>query len=127
MRQRKEESLQIAVSNYLKLQYPKVVFTSESSGIRVPMGIAKKMKMQRSEDKQLDMMIFKTNKLYAGLFMELKKDEDEVYCKDGSLRKDKHIQAQYKTILKLREQGYCAGFYCGFENCKFTIDNYMKL
>jgi len=52
-----EENLQIAISSYLKYQYPDVIFTSESSGIRLTIGQATKAKKQRSKHKLPDMII----------------------------------------------------------------------
>ena len=126
-RQNKEEILQIAVSNYLKVQYPNVVFTSESSGLRLPMGLAVKAKRQRSKHKLPDMIILKSNSFYCGLILELKKDENEIYKKDGSYRKTEHVQEQLKTLNILKEQRYLALFACGFDECKKIIDKYMKL
>jgi len=122
---KQEESLQIAVSKYLKLQYPDVIFTSESSGIRLTMGQAVKAKKCRSDAKLPDMMIFEARGDYSGLLIELK--VKPVTLKDGSLNKDKHVQAQYKMLKRLQIKGYCAFFAVGFEVAKKLIDDYMKL
>lgn len=126
-RQNKEESLQIAVSKYIKLQYPNVVFTSESSGLRLPMGLAVKAKEQRSKHKLPDMIILKSNSSYCGLILELKKDKNEVYKKDGNYKGNYHIQEQLKTLDILTSQRYLASFACGFKQCKEIIDLYMNL
>jgi hypothetical protein len=124
---KQEESLQIAVSTYLKLQYPDVYFTSESSGIRVSIGTAVKMKKQRSNHKQLDMIILEPRGGFHGLILELKKDRGEVWDKNGYYRKDKHIQDQLNSILLLDKKNYYADFGCGFDECKYMIDCYMNL
>lgn len=123
---KQEERLQTAVARYIKVQYPNVVFTSESSGIRVSMGVAVQMKKQRSVHKLPDMIILKSNGKYNGLMIELKKDRKEIYKKDGSFRKSEHIEAQRDTLLKLREQGYMAVFACGFDEAKNVVDYYMS-
>ena len=122
---KQEESLQIAVSRYLKLQYPDVIFTSESSGIRLTIGQSVKAKKCRSEKKLPDVMIFEPRGDYSGLLIELK--VKPVALKDGSLSKDKHIQAQNAMLTRLRIKGYCAFFAVGFEVAKTLIDEYMKL
>jgi len=122
---KQEESLQIAVSKYLKLQYPDVIFTSESSGIRLTMGQAVKAKKCRSGPKLPDVMIFEPRGRYSGLMIELK--VKPVNLKDGSLSKNKHIQEQDKMLQRLQMKGYCAFFAIGFECAKGLIDEYMKL
>lgn len=124
---KKEENLQIAISAYLKLQYPNVYFTSESSGIRVPMGVAVKMKKQRSTHKQLDLIILEPKGVYHGLILELKKDANEILTKNGKYRVNDHIKEQLESIEVLRNKGYFASFGCGFKECKNLIDFYMKL
>lgn len=127
MRKRKsqEESSHIAIANYIRLKYHDVVFTSESSGIRVPMHLAVMMKRQRSIHKQPDMIILEPNKLYNGLVMEIKKDVSEVYLKNGQYSNSKHIQEQLKTLKLLQEKGYFATFACGIDHAIKIIDNYM--
>lgn len=122
----KEESIQIALSKYIKLKYPKVYFTSESSGLRVPIGTAKKMKSQRSRHKQLDMIILEPRKNYHALIIELKKDAKEVYKNNGDYRKSQHIQEQLESINFLKDKGYFATFGCGYKNCIDLINWYMS-
>lgn len=125
-RERKEETLQTAVSTYLKLQHPNIVFTSESSGIRVPMWTAVQMKNQRSNHKLPDLIVLEPRKGYHGLIMELKKDRKELYLKDGGLRKLEHIQEQNKTLELLSEKGYRATFACGIDECLTIIKEYLS-
>ena len=127
MRNNLEEKLQIAIAKYIRYQYPNVIFTSESSGIRVNMGTAIKMKAQRSKHKLPDLMIFQSNTFHCGLFIEMKKDHKELYKIDGSLRKSEHVEEQAKTLKLLTEQGYKALFGCGFDECKQIIDDYLML
>ena len=120
-----ETSLQIAVSDYIKLRYKGVVFTAESSGLRVPIGTAKKMKRQRSVHKQPDMIILEPRGNYCGLILELKKTGTRL--KDGSLPNNEHINEQKKTLKLLSDKGYCASFAVGFDEAQITIDSYMML
>ena len=128
MRQnKKEERLQSAIARYLRLQYPDVIFTSESSGIRVPMSLAVQMKAQRSNHKQLDLIILEPRGWYYGLIIELKKDRKEIYLKKGGYSKKPHIQEQLKSIELLKSKGYYSCFSCGFDETKDLIDKYMSL
>lgn len=127
MRQKKEERLQSQLARYIRMQYPNVVFTSESSGLRVPMGLAVQMKSQRSEHKLPDMIILESNNKYNGLVIELKKDRAAIYKKDGSFRKSEHVDAQRETLRLLKLQGYMAVFACGFDDAKNVVDYYMSV
>lgn len=122
----KEESIQIAVSKFIKLAYPNVVFTSESSGVRVNMGTAIKMKKQRSNHKLPDMIILEPRNGYHGLCLELKKSRQGVYLKNGSLSSLEHIQEQQKTLNVLTEKGYLALFACGIDEALQIIQKYLK-
>jgi len=120
-----EDRLQIDVSEHIKSEYPDVIFTSESSGLFLTTGQAVKAAKCRSGPKLPDMMIFEPRGRYSGLLIELK--VKPVTLKDGSLSKDKHVQAQYKMLKRLQIKGYCAFFAVGLEVAKRLIDDYMKL
>ena len=122
---KKEEQLTKAVSKYLKIQYPDVVFTCDASGVRLTMGQATALKAQRSVHKIPDMIILKPNAEYHGLILELKSEDSSPYLKDGSLSKGQHIQEQNQTLTTLLNIGYYAVFAVGFDNAKKVIDNYM--
>ena len=126
MAQKKEEKIQSALARYIRMQYPEVVFTSESSGIRVSIGVAVQMKAQRSKHELPDMIILKSNSKYNGLVIELKKDRKEIYKKDGTFKKSEHIDGQRETLRLLKAQGYMAVFACGFEEAKNIVDYYMN-
>ncbi len=124
---KKEEQLSKAVSKYLKIQYPDVVFTCDASGVRLTMGQATALKAQRSVHKIPDMIILKPNGEYHGLILELKSEDSSPYLKDGSLSKGQHIQEQNQTLTALLNIGYYAVFAVGFDNAKKIIDDYMNL
>lgn len=126
MRQPSEESLQIAVSRYLRLQYPTLIFTAESSGIRLTIGQAVKAKKMRSESGLPDLIILEPRGPYHGLVLELKKEGTTIFLKDGSLTKNKHIREQHAVMKKLFHKGYMALFACGYEHAKIIIDKYME-
>lgn len=123
---KKEEQLSKSVSRYLKLQYPDVVFTCDSSGIRLTIGQATALKAQRSTHKIPDMIILKPNAEYHGLILELKSEDSSPYLKDGSLSKGQHIQEQNQTLTALLNIGYYAVFAVGFDNAKKIIDDYFN-
>lgn len=121
---KREESIHQAVCKYIKSQYPDCIFSSESGGIRLTMGQAIKAKSLRSESKLPDLLIMEARGGYCGLFIEIKKDS--VWLRDGSLSKDKHIQAQAAVLDRLKKKRYYAVFGCGLELTMSIIDRYMK-
>lgn len=123
---KKEESLSKAVSRYLQIQYPNIVFTCDASGVKLTMGQAVSLKAQRSVHKIPDMIILKPNADYHGLILELKSIDSSPFLKDGSLSKSVHVQEQNKTLNILLNAGYYAVFAVGFDNAKEIIDKYMK-
>ena len=115
-----------AVSKYIKTQYPNTVFTSDSSGVRLSIGNAKKMIALKSIHKIPDLIILHPNKNYHGLIIEIKDKDKSPYLKNGKLSTSKHVQEQNKTLKYLSKLGYKAVFGVGFEQCKKIIDEYFK-
>lgn len=124
--QQKEQDIHISICQYIKLQYPNVIFTSESSGLRVSMYQAKLLKKMRSSAGLPDIMILEPRKGYYGLFLEVKRDDFKVYKKDGGLVKNTHIEEQEEILHQLSQKGYKAMFVCGFDDAKAFIDYYLS-
>lgn len=57
-----------------------------------------------------DFMIFDPRGGYSGLAIELKAQDVIIYKKDGSLRKNEHIEAQNHVLEQLRKRGWRAEF-----------------
>lgn len=123
---KKEESLQLSVCKYLKLQYPQVIFCCDfAAGIKLNIGQAVKASKMRSSRGLPDIMIFQPNKHNHGLFIELKTKSP--YLKDGvTLRKDEHLEQQNEILNSLILRGYGACFAIGFDEAKDIIDTYLK-
>jgi hypothetical protein len=121
---RPEEQIHFQISDYLRLQYPKVFFISEASGIRVSMGMSKKLKRMRSSHVHLDIYILYPNKNHHGLILELK--AQKIHKKDGELFNNEHLRDQALTIKKLNKLGYKASFATSFNEAKKLIDEYMN-
>lgn len=145
-----ELELQMQVADYLRLQYPDVLFHSDfSSGIKLTMGQAIKQKrLQGGRRAWPDMFIAEPKNVKAeckvitdgdvikdahfleqkyGLFIELKKEGTRIFKKDGTLVSDAHICEQFDMLEQLRRRGYVAEFACGFDEAKKIIDEYLKL
>lgn len=136
-----EAEVQVQVADYLRLQYPSVMFHSDfGSGIKLTMGQAIKQKRQNGGRRAWpDMFIaevkyigeaingahFAEQVANYGLFIELKKAGTRIYKKDGTLVADEHIREQFDVLEQLRKRGYMAEFACGFDEAKKIIDEYL--
>lgn len=131
-----EADLQVQVADYLRLQYPDVMFHSDyGSGIKLTMGQAIKQKRQNGGRRAWpDMFIAEpwvsienqiNGTLCAGLFLELKKKGTRIFKKNGTLVANEHIREQFDTLKALRHKGYAAEFACGFGEAKEIIDRYL--
>ncbi|MBQ1528628.1 hypothetical protein IIZ77_03215 [Candidatus Saccharibacteria bacterium] len=125
-----ESDLQVMVADYLRLQYPEVLFHSDfGSGIKLTMGQAAKQKRQNGGRRAWpDMFIaepygFGYN-AKSGLFIELKKKGVRLKKKNGEWASE-HIAEQAEVLERLEFRGYRAVFAVGFDEAKEIIDNYL--
>jgi len=122
-----EKQIHKLVCQYLDMQYPNVIYTSDSSGVRVSIGMAKALKSIRCKGYKIpDLIIMHPNKLYHGLIIEIKKDLSQILTKSGTFKKNQHVQDQLKSLEELKRLGYAAIFGCGFVHCKSVIDVYFN-
>ena len=121
-----EFSEQKSLCQYISLQYPDVIFASDLSGIRLPQGLANKIKSLKCGRGIPDLFIYEPKGGYAGLAIELKATGVVTHKKDGSLLSNDHLKEQEEMLLKLSEKGYLALFCIGFDNAKIIVDAYMK-
>lgn len=122
-----EAQIHEAVCNYIRLQYPNVLFNSDMSGIKLTMGQAVRAAKLRSNSGFPDIVIYEPNGLWFGLFIELKKDEECLYNKNGTIKKTEHLDKQKEVIKSLNLSGYKAVFACGYDEAKKIIDDYLKI
>jgi len=121
----KEYDLSRQVANYLKYQYPKVIFHFDYAGLNLSKAQAGRMKAIQGGRGFPDLMILQPTDEYHGLFIELK--AASIFKKDGTIKKDTHLQEQRDMLCDLTQRGYYATFGCGFEDCKKIIDEYLHL
>lgn len=144
-----EAVLQEQVADYLRLQYPDVLFHSDfGSGIKLTPGQAARQKRQNGGRRAWpDMFVaepvwshscmgkhfreFKEDPCLMddylqgyGLFLELKKEGTRLKKKNGDWATE-HIAEQAEVLEKLRQRGYCAEFAVGFDGAKRIIDEYL--
>lgn len=123
---RKEEDAHATICKYVRLIYPDVIFTSDGSGLRLPMGLAKKYSGLKSGRGIPDLLILEPNNTYRGLMLEIKREGTRVFLKDGSLSIDKHIREQAVVLDRLHKKGYAAYFCIGAKQGIEYVDKYMN-
>ena len=131
----KESDLQIQVADYLRLQYPDVLFHSDfCSGIKLTMGQAAKQKRQNGGRRAWpDFFIAQPAQRSSeypeacykfGLFLEFKKEGTRLKKRNGEWASE-HIAEQAAVLEMLRYRGYVAEFAVGFDEAKRIIDEYL--
>ena len=125
---RDEAQLAYAISEYLALKYPGVIYRWDAGGLRLTIGQAKVLKDKlRHQRGYPDLFIAEPRGKWHGMFLEIKKDRSEVWLKDGkTLRKNKHIREQAEVLGRLFELGFYAAFGMGWDDCRSKIDNYLQ-
>ena len=133
-----EKQLHKSICDYIKLQYPKVLFNTDMSGIKLTMGQAIQAKKLRSDDGYPDIVIYEIGLgMYHSLFLEIKKETP--YKKDGTLKKMiryehiggikvpyDHLERQNQMHIKLRKRAFKAEFVWSLDMAKEIIDDYLK-
>lgn len=137
---RAEDHIVKQISEYLNSQYPKLIWHFDlSSGGCMTIGMAKRNSLINKCKGYPDLFIaksktvitseelpFDTEFTYFGLFLELKTEGTTIYKKDGTLRKDQHLEEQNLMLYRLERYGYMARFACGFFEAKKIIDSYLN-
>jgi hypothetical protein len=123
-----EQKLQNSVCDYIRAQYPNVLFMVSASGFNTDNRKGAQLaRMQNPTKGWPDLFIAQRgNGIGSGLFMELKPERYELYKKDGSLRKNEHTETQAEVHKMLHAKGYKATFAVGFDQAKQIIDEYLK-
>lgn len=123
-----EKTLQRAVCDYIRYRYPGAMFNSDLAGAtKLTPGQASAMKNLRDRRGYPDLAIYEPFNGFHGLFIELKREGEKIYKKDGSLVADQHIQEQEQCLQKLRARRYRAEFAVGFDQARRIIDEYMDI
>ena len=142
---KKEEKLHLKVCDYLRNNYPDVLFRTDfSSGMKMTPGqAAKHKKFQKSRawpdlfiaksTTRIDYEYFTTGAFpirpfvdgYSGLFLELKAEGTKLYKKNGEMVANKHYQEQAEMLEKLRSNKYKAEFAIGYEDAIKQIHDYL--
>jgi hypothetical protein len=109
-----EAGVQKAVIDYIKYQYPHVLYCASAGGVRTSMKQAIKMKATGYVKGVPDLQIFEPVGNYHGLLIEIK-DLKGVVSKE-----------QKQWIKDLNDRGYYATYCKGVESTIKVIDDYFK-
>ena len=137
---KKEETLHLKVCDYLRKNYPDVLFRTDfSSGMKMTPGqVAKHKKFQKSRAWP-DLFITKPgqdvfrdslsgekyHEFFGGLFLELKAEGTKLYKKNGEMVANRHYREQAEMLKKLRDEHYYAEFVIGYEDAIKQIHEYL--
>lgn len=123
---KKEEILHLKICDYLRKNYPNVLFRTDfSSGMKMTPGQAAKHKKFQKSRAWPDLFIAESNNFASGLFLEIKAEDVIVFNSNGKVRKNKHLIEQDKMLKKLRSKGYRARFAIGYNQAIFEIQQYL--
>ena len=137
---KKQELLHLKVCDYLRKNYPDVLFRTDfSSGMKMTPGQAAKHKKFQKSRAWPDLFIAKPEKdvfrdsfsgdkyfeFFAGLFLELKAEGAKLYKKNGEMVANKHYREQAEMLEKLRLNGYIAEFAVGYDEAIKMITDYL--
>lgn len=136
---KKEENLHLKICDFLRKNYPDVIFRTDfSSGMKMTVGQAAKHKKFQSSRAYPDLFIAKTGRKKAakinnnciwrtlnGMFLELKAEGVKIYKKNGEIVANKHYHEQAEMLKRLRAENYYAEFAIGYEDAISQITNYL--
>lgn len=121
-----EYNLCKSLSVYLRLQYPKVLFHYDLSGLNHSPAQAGMTKMIQGGRGWPDLFLAEPRGIYKGLFLELKAEGTNIFKRDGETFATPHIAEQSTMIDALSRRGYASSFAIGFDEAKQLIDAYLN-
>lgn len=129
MRNQQEKTLAQAVSDFLQSKYPNVIYRFDY-GADVKLTVGQGAKMKRLQGKwskgMPDLVIYEPRGEYHAMFLELKKDREAIFKKDGKYRQNEHLKTQVDMMIKLSDRGYYTAFGCGFKESIEKINKYLS-
>jgi hypothetical protein len=112
---RSEYVVQVQLIRWLRWKYnDEILFTIAPQGMKLSIGVAKKLKEMGYSKGTPDLMIFEPRGKYHGFFLELKTEQ-------GSLMKE-----QKKWLQELQARGYKTDIAYGFDEAQKKIETYFK-
>lgn len=125
MRANKEYQLYKDVAAYLRLQYPKVMYHFDLTGVNLSRAQAGMTKAIQCSSGYPDLFIAEPRKGSHGLYLELKAEGTRLFKRNLDFATVRLAQ-QSRVLYDLRQRGYDAWFAVGFEEAKRLIDEYLR-
>ena len=125
MRNNREYQICKDIAQYIRLQYPDVLFHFDLAGLNLSRVQAGMMKAIQGNRGFPDLFIAESRLGYNGLFIEVKTEGTKLFKKNFEAITS-HIAEQMEFHEALRLKGYKCEFGIGWDNCKDIIDNYLK-
>lgn len=126
----REHQLYEKIARYLQTSYPDVIYRFDiAADLKLTKGQAAKHKRLHPKRGYPDLFVAHVatigDRYYHGLYLELKAEGNSPFKKDGTLKKDEHLEEQEEMLEALRSRGYMANFATGFDEAKKIIDDYL--
>lgn len=126
-----EESLQRQICQFLRLEYPHIIFRSDyASGLHLTANQARVHASLQSGRAWPDLFIYEPSRNFHGMALELKKEGTTIILKTGprkgKISSNPHLQEQAAMLNQLRHKGYYADFGVGFDDSVKKIRWYFK-
>ncbi len=121
-----EFELQKQFCKYIDLKHPELLYMSDTIA-NLSLTMFQKIRNKAIQKEGFhcpDVIFFEPVDNFHGLFIELKVVTP--YKKDGTLKKNEHLENQWKTIVALRRRGYSANFATGFDEAVEQLERYLK-
>lgn len=120
-----ERELQNSICRYLRLKHPKAKFRTDKDGVFMVKSALRDKSIGSNTRGFPDIIIREKRKGYNALVIELKAEGVVVFNKDGTLRKDKHLEEQKEWLDWFGEMGCYSTFSIGWDETIELIDNYL--
>lgn len=106
---------------HMRVVHRDILFTASTQGMKLPIGIAKKLKVMGYNVGTPDVMIFEPRGKYHGLFIEMKRSITFENSKKGKLSESQKI-----FLDMLDKRGYKTAVCYGHQEAIDTLENYLK-
>jgi hypothetical protein len=124
MRNNREYHICKDIAQYMRLQYPDILFHFDLAGLNLSKMQAGMMKAIQGNRGFPDLFIAESRKGYFGLFIEVKSEGTKLYKKNFEAVTS-HVSEQLEFQDILRIKGYKCDFGIGWDECKLLIDIYL--
>lgn len=127
-----EHEIYEEIALHMQRNFPNVIYRFDlAADLKLTPGQARKHKKLHPKRGYPDLFIAETRVdvstdfEYSGLFLEIKKEGESPFKKNGELKKDEHLTEQNEMLESLRDKGYYAEFAVGLDEAKRLINKYL--